>query len=89
MEMTTRPFIPRDKPRSFVVAVLAGLGALAAGGTTFLGHYLGSAILFQGGRFLLYLCVLVALPMMAVCLVRSWFGHYEKIEEKSWNDQAW
>jgi hypothetical protein len=48
--MTARPFIPRDAPRSLVIGVIAVLSGLAAGAITFLGHYLGSSILFEGGR---------------------------------------
>lgn len=87
--MTTRPFIPRNAPRSFVVAVLGGLCGLGAGGITFLGFYLGSALLFDGGRVLFFLCALVVLPMMVVFLVKTFSGQYEHIVEKPWNEQIW
>jgi len=87
--MTTRPFISRNAPRSFVVAVLGGLCGLGAGGITFFGRYLGSALLFEGGRVTFFLCAVVALPMIAVFLVKTWSGQYEHIAEKPWNEQMW
>jgi ABC-type spermidine/putrescine transport system permease subunit I len=85
----TRPFIPRKAPRSFVLAALGGLCGLGAGGIAFLGFYVGSALLFEGGRVLFILCALVVLPMMVAFLVKTFSGRYENIVERSWNEQIW
>jgi hypothetical protein len=87
--MTARPFIPRDAPKSFVIGAIAVLSGLAAGAITFLGHYLGSSILFEGGRILVYVCALVALPMAAIGVVKALFGRYAQMQERSWRDQIW
>jgi len=87
--LNSRPFIPRKAPRSFVVAVLAGLCGLGAGGILFLGYYLGSELLVNGGRVLFFLCWLVMMPMMVVFLFKTFLGKYKDIVEKPWNEQVW
>jgi hypothetical protein len=85
--MTARSFIPRDAPKSLVIGVIAVLSGLAAGAITFLGHYLGSSILFEGGRIFVYLCAPVALPMIAIGVIKALSGRYAQIQERSWHDQ--
>jgi hypothetical protein len=87
--VTAHPFIPRNTPKSFIVAILGGLSGLASGGIAFFGHYLGSTLLLDGGRVLFGLCALVTLPMMAVFLINKLLGKYTQIVERPWDEQVW
>ena len=92
MNQTTsrEPFLPRDKPRSWVVAVICGLIAvLAAGPLAIAGVALEIDALKDAGTLLFWCCWIVAIPMGAVFLVKTLAGRYKDIEERDWNEQVW
>ena len=82
-------FIPRDKPRSWVIAVLAALSGLGAG-----------LIAFAADALAIDFIKVVAITLFVVSLVTfavSWLvlisgiisGRYATLEPKDWNDQLW
>lgn len=84
-----RPFIPRNKPRFWVVFVLACLTGMGIG-----------LIGFGAAWLELELLQKVAMALFMVCwgiAAVSWFGfivgllsvRYRGLQEKSWKEQVW
>ncbi|MDA8383502.1 MAG: hypothetical protein M0037_10655 [Betaproteobacteria bacterium] len=86
---TKKPFFPDDKPRSWVIAVSAGLLAMPLGGLAFLGAYMDSPLLLEIGRVCFAGCGLVVFPMMLVFMVKSFSGQYRDFKASSWRDRPW
>lgn len=85
-----RPFIPKDKPKSWVVGISSALvGLLVAGPITFLGSYLGLTIITAFGAAIFVVCW--------VAFVVTWFifafgllkGKYHNMQEREWGEQIW
>ena len=87
--MNQRPFIPRSAPKSFVVAVVGGLSALMFGGICFLGYHLGSRVVFELGRVLLFASGITAVAMIGLFLIKLWLGQYHNVPERPWREQIW
>lgn len=83
------PFIPRDKPRSWVVGVLAGLSGLAAGLVAFVGAWLGFAVVKFVGIVLFVACWLAFAGAWLVFMIGLVSGRYAKVEPREWSDQVW
>ena len=86
---TSRPFIPRDKPKSFVIFSLAGLVGLGAG---LVGYGLGS-LGFEGGQWvaiaIFTVCWAVGAGALLLYTVQYLSGAYEKLEPRPWSEQKW
>ena len=85
----TRPFIPRDKPRWWVIFILACLVGLGVGLLAFTAAWFG---LTWVSRQL----VPISLACWATAAV-SWFGfmfgmvtgRYRNLEDRPWKEQVW
>jgi hypothetical protein len=85
-----KPFIPRDKPKSFVIAIIAGLiGGLIGGPVMFGGHFLGISGIIIFGKILFMACWLVAASTGIFFAFGLITGKYKNIEDKDWNHQLW
>ncbi|MHB1015642.1 MAG: hypothetical protein ACYC2W_10245 [Desulfurivibrionaceae bacterium] len=84
-----RPFIPRDKPKFWVVGILAGLAGLGFG-------LLAIGAVWFGFPLMKSLFIVGFFACWATCAV-SWFGfvlgmfvgRYRGLEEKPWREQVW
>ena len=84
------PFLPRDKPKSWILFVISALaGLLIAGPLFFSGIMLEmEALQFLGG--LLFWCFWIAGALMwFVFISRSIAGHYKGIGDRDWSEQIW
>lgn len=89
-QMNQKPFIPRNKPKSWVIFVLAGLcGLLVAGPLMFGGHYLGENEIVTLGKALFFLAWGVAVIMWFIFAAGLVTGKYKNISEKNWHEQLW
>jgi hypothetical protein len=84
-----RPFIPRDKPKSFVVFTLAGFTGLAAGLLAFALGWAGFDIAFAIARALFVVCWFVGALFLLVFFVQTILGVYKDLEPKPWREQKW
>ncbi len=86
---STEPFIPNDKPRSWVVTICAGLTGLAVGLIAFVATWLELPALKSAAftAFLLSWAVLAIFGL--VFLVRLSGGRYSNIEPRPWKEQVW
>ena len=83
-------FLPRDKPKSWVVAIVCGLiGVLVAGPVAMAGIAFEISALKDAGTFLFWCCWVVAIPMGAIFLSKTMAGRYKGIESRNWNEQVW
>ena len=84
-----RSFIPRDKPKSWIVLTIACLSALAFGLVSVL---LGSALGSSTGKFLgaaLSGCFLTALVSAFVYMRGLFTGRYRNLQARPWREQVW
>jgi len=85
-----KPFIPRDKPKSWVVFICAGLLAvLVFGPLLFLAKFVDSGALFSVGAAGLFVCggsMILSWPVFMIGLL---MGKYKNLPEKEWKDQVW
>ena len=84
------PFIPRDKPKSWIIAICAGLLALLGfGPLLFISAYFEVRWLLTLASIGFSACVLAVFAMWAIFIPRLLAGHYRRIEQRSWADQLW
>jgi len=84
------PFLPRDKPRSWIVGIICGLiGVLIAGPLAFAGIAFEISALKEAGTLLFWCCWIVAIAMGAVFLSKTITGRYKSIEARDWSKQVW
>lgn len=83
-----KTFIPRNKPRSLIISVIAGLTGLFVAIPLL---YTGAVLKWESqiGSFLLFACELIFATMWAVFVIGSVKGKYKKIEDKEWSRQIW
>ena len=87
---TSKAFLPRDKPKSwimFVISILAGL--LVAGPLAVSGIALEIETLESAGTTLLWSCCVFGGTMWLLYICRSIAGHYKDIESRDWREQIW
>ena len=85
-----KPFIPRDKPKSWIIFICAGLiGLLVAGPIAIGGSILEIRLLGMIGVFLFFLCWAAMAVMFVVGFISKIFGHWKDLQEKDWKDQVW
>ena len=90
-----RPFLPNNKPRLLVVAMLSGTVAIAS----VLGVFLFSALvsivpLIAGACALLLMAIAaIAMPVCAISYTAWWLrkvaGCYRNMSSKPWREQVW
>ena len=84
-----RPFIPPDKPRSWVISVLATLIGFSAGLLIFILSMLGVELLIYMAEAFFVGCAVVAMGFWIVFAIRSLCGQYRHLEAKPWAKQKW
>lgn len=85
-----RVFIPRKKPKSWIVIIICGLvGVLIAGPLAVFGEVLQVEGFKRVGIFLFWGCWIVAVPMSFIYLYRLATGYYKGISDRDWKDQFW
>ena len=83
-------FIPRDKPKSWVVGSLSVISALlVAGPVTLIGIYAESDILFHLGGILFFGSWLLVIVMLVIYRVGVTKGKYVNLGKKDWSNQIW
>ena len=88
-EKITKPFIPRDKPKSWVIGILGVLIGLGGGLTGFIGAGMKIAPLYYLGISVFVVCWIAAFPSMLFFVFRNFSGRYRNLEERNWKDQLW
>ena len=83
------PFIPKDKPKSWVVGILAGLVGLAVGFVAFTAAWTGISWLKSIAVFLFALCWLVAATSWFVFIFGLLTGRYRNMQPREWSEQLW
>lgn len=82
--------IPRNKPKSLIICIVAGVvGLFVAGPAVYAGTLLGCQPQVLFGRFLLMACAGIFALMWSVFMAGSVTGKYEELEAKDWNHQKW
>jgi hypothetical protein len=85
-----RPFIPRDKPKSWVIGILAGLcGFFIASPIVLVGHFLAIEILKSFGTILFFTFIIIMMVMLMIFFVDMVSGHHRNIKNRDWKDQVW
>ena len=85
-----KPFIPKDKPKSWILGIISALIALLIiGPILFIGAYLGNEFIKGIGYLLFISCWLVFTVTWLIFIVGLISGKYKNIEEKKWADQLW
>ena len=86
----SQPFIPRDKPKSWVLFICAGLIALLIFGPIIgLGIFIDANWLRQLGMLGFFVCWCVGALTGVVLMVGNLSGRYRDLQAKDWKDQVW
>ncbi|MFQ6756997.1 MAG: hypothetical protein D9V46_02180 [Deltaproteobacteria bacterium] len=84
-----RPFIPRDKPKFWVIAIIAGLSGLGFG-LLMIGAVLLALPLLKGFFIGCFLASLATFFVSSFGLVFGMLaGRYRGLTEKPWREQVW
>ena len=85
-----RPFIPRDKPKSWVIFICAGLiGLLGFGPIAFLGAAYEITAAYYLGISGFALCWAVGALTWFVFMAGLLTGKYRNLPARSWSEQVW
>ncbi len=84
-----KPFIPKDKPKSWVIFILAGLIGLAVGLVGFAAAWAGISWLKGAAIFIFVLCWLVSAATWLVFIFGLLTGRYKNIQPREWGEQLW
>jgi len=90
IDKNKKTFIPRNKPKSWIIGILAGLfGLLVAGPSLFVGYFFRWQLLQYLGKALFVGCWVTFALMWLLFMTRSLRGKYKKMSEKEWQNQVW
>lgn len=85
-----RPLIPRDRPKSFVISVIAGcVGILIAAPAVYAGRFLKLHYVALFGGYLLLTCQVIFAVMWIIFMIGKLTGRYDRVTEKEWRQQLW
>lgn len=85
-----KPFIPRDKPKSWCLGIISALvGLLVAGPIMVTGAYLKIGIIKTIGWYIFVFCAVMFFLMWLISFAGLVGGRYNILEEKDWKDQIW
>lgn len=87
--MATRPFIPRDKPRPWIVFVLAVIVELGFGLVSIVGAWLKIEPLYRLGYASLISAWAVGVVAFITLCIGAASGRYRNLAERDWKDQVW
>jgi hypothetical protein len=86
----SKPFIPRDKPKSWVVAMLAGIcNMLFSGPMMLLGAIFKIQIIKSIGITLFLAGCITFVVMLLIFQVNNLNGVYKNLKEDDWSNQLW
>jgi len=85
----TQPFIPRDKPKFWVICVLAGLCGLGAGLLAFGASWLQLTVLSWFFMAIFFVCWSTFVISWIGFISGLLSGRYRGITEKPWREQVW
>lgn len=89
-ESNSKPFIPRNKPKSWVVFILACLMSLLVGGPlAILGAWLAVSTIKAIGIALLAGSLAIGIISWLVFMAGTVSGKYKNIQEATWKEQVW
>ena len=87
---SSKPFLPRDKPKSWIIFVISGLvGLLLAAPMAICGVVFQVDALRAVGTTLLWCFWAIGATMWLIYIFRSIAGRYKEIEERDWGQQVW
>jgi hypothetical protein len=90
MKKEKRPFIPNDKPKSWVIGILSGIaGLLVAGPFLVTGTHYEITAINEIGQLLFFFCWLSCAIFCLIFVVGLSSGKYKNIEQKEWHKQLW
>jgi uncharacterized membrane protein YfcA len=84
-----KKFIPNDKPRSWVLAILSVLIGMGGGVLGFVGAYWSIPSLYYVGLLIFAVCAAVSIPAIILFTIRFMLGHYRNLTNAPWNQQQW
>jgi hypothetical protein len=84
-----RPFIPRDKPRFWVLFVLACLSGIGVGLIAFAAAWFDFRWLALPMIFVFFVCWLVAAISFFGVLFGAISGRYRNLTSRPWAEQVW
>ncbi len=83
-------FIPRDKPKSFVIGILSCLvGLFVAGPILIAGKYYEINLIEIIGQFMFISCWVLFATSWLIFIFGLTNGKYKNLEEKEWSEQLW
>ncbi len=89
-QIVKKPFIPRNKPKSWIIFICGGfIGLLVASPLAVLGIILNFWFLKVIGTVLFFACGCTMATMFVVGAINRFSGNWKKLEEKDWKDQVW
>jgi uncharacterized membrane protein HdeD (DUF308 family) len=83
------PFIPRDKPKSWVLTVLSGLLGLAIGLLAFAADWAELNVLSALLKALFVLCWIAGAVSWCGFALGMLSGKYKAMQARSWKEQIW
>ena len=87
---SSKSFIPRDKPKSWVVFILAFLGGVFVGGPILmLAAMFELPILYSLANLVFVTAWATAAVMGCVFAIGMVTGKYVEIQERPWSEQVW
>lgn len=89
MQPHRRPFIPQDKPRFWVVFVLAGLCGLFAGLVAFVAELQGLSYVAGPFKVVFFVAWIVGAINGLGFTAGLLTGKYTNIRERPWKEQVW
>ena len=86
---SSRPFIPRDKPRSWVIGICAGPIGLGVGLIGFIASFLGRPLVKEIAVLVFVLCWVTFGLSWLFMLSGTLAGRYRNLEPRSCKEQQW
>jgi len=85
-----KPFIPKDKPKSFVTGILSCLvGLFVAAPILIAGKYYENNLIENLGQFMFMSCWVFFAASWLIFIFGLNNGKYKNLEEKEWSEQLW
>ena len=86
---SSTPFFPDDKPRSWVIAICAGLLGLLLGAVAFAAAWLEIPIVKNLATALFVGCWVIFAVCWLVFIVGQISGRYKGLRSRPWREQVW
>lgn len=89
-DVQKKPFLPRDKPKSWTIFIICVLiSVLVAGPIVVLGLYLEIRLIELIGRYLFFTCWAIGVVMWCFYMYGLVTGRHRHLPERDWKDQIW